>query len=175
VPDQPDRPTPASAGLGPAAVDSDQTFLLPGPVVPATAAGARWLGSSYWAEVERSTRGTVRLRCTADGLELRLLGRGPTLLRFGSPQVTVSPVAVSCTYSILGGLLAWGVGGELVLVHAGGPTWSLRTSIRGFLPRLAARPGRPSWTGFLYQQVQARLHGAIGRRYVACLIRESLR
>jgi hypothetical protein len=108
-----------------------------------------------------------------DGLELRLLGFGPTLLRFGSPRLAVSSQAVSCAYPILGGLLARGAGGELVFVHERGEAWSLRTSIRGYRPRLADRPGRSSWTGLPYRLVQARLHGAIGRRFAACLIRES--
>lgn len=155
------------------AVESEQRFPLPGPVVPCLPAGAYRLGSVYWEEVERSTRGAIRAQDDAGAVELRLLGRGPALLRFGRPQVAATASSASCSYPILGGLLARGAGGSLVFAQEGGESWSLRSTIRGFLPRLGASPGRPRWTGILYLQVQARLHRAIGRRYAARLVRES--
>jgi hypothetical protein len=154
-------------------VDSEETFALSSPVVPTTRAGASRLGSAYWREVERSTLGTVRVRGTAVSLELRVLGRGPVLLRFGVAQVEVGPTGVSCTFPILGGLLARGAGGELAFDHQRASGWQLRLAIRGFSPRLVGRRGSPSWTGLVYSQVQARLHRAIGRRYIARLARES--
>ena len=72
------------------------------------------------------------------------------------------------------GLLARGAGGELVFEQRRSPAWCVRTLVRDFSPRLAGRVGTPGWTGFIYHQVQARLHRAIGRRYVARLVRESL-
>jgi hypothetical protein len=165
-------PTPGRRPPG-LAVESEQRFPLPGPVVPATPAGARRLGSAYWEEVERSTGRAIRVRDDAGVLELRLLGRGPALLRFGPPQARATASSVSCAFPILGGLLARAEGGSLVFVQEAGEAWFLRSSLHGFLPRLGASPGRPRWTGILYLHVQARLHRAIGRRYAARLVRES--
>jgi hypothetical protein len=107
-------------------------------------------------------------------VELRLFGRAPALLGFGAPEIQVDPTAISCTYPVLGGLLAREPGGELVFEQRRSPAWCLRTLIRDFSPRLAGRAGSPGWTSFVYHQVQAQLHRAIGRRYVARLVRESL-
>ena len=62
-------------------VDSTQRALAGSLVVPGTTAGAARLGDVYWAEVVRFTRGLVRARVGVAGVELRVLGRGPTLLR----------------------------------------------------------------------------------------------
>jgi hypothetical protein len=105
------------------------------------------------------------------GVELRLLGRA-SLLRFGPPEVRAGDEVVVCRYAILGGALARVPGGAISFAQRGGRCPELRSTISGFRPRLAARPGRPSWTGALYEQVQVRLHGAVGRRYVARLVRE---
>jgi len=135
------------------------------------ASGAHRLGWAYWEEVERTTRRLVRVRATTEGVELRLLREGPVLLRFGHPDLDVRPTFVSCSYPIRGGLLARGDGGVLTLAQERAGAWCLRTSIRGFFPRLGTLPGRPAWTGFLYAHVQARLHRAVARRYVAHLVR----
>jgi hypothetical protein len=82
---------------------------------------------------------------------------------------------VSCSFEIRGGLLALDEGGTLTLVQestSGG--WRLRAAVTGFQPRLAARHGRPRWTGALYE-VQARLHAIVGRRFVARLVRGASR
>jgi len=153
------------------AVESEETFALPVPVVPMDASGAHRLGWAYWEEVERTTRRLVRARATTEGVELRLLREGPVLLRFGHPDLEVRATFVSCSYPIRGGLLARGHGGVLALAQERAGGWCLRTSIRGFFPRLGTLPGRPAWTGFLYAHVQARLHRAVARRYVAHLVR----
>jgi hypothetical protein len=155
------------------AVHSEESFSLARPVVPVTRDGAGRLGSAYWQEVERSTRGAVRARQTPGSIELCLFGRAPALLRFGAPEIRVDPTGISCTYRVLGGLLAREAGGELVFEQRRRPAWCVRTLLRDFSPRLAGRAGK-SGTGFIYHHVQARLHRAIGRRYVARLVRESL-
>lgn len=155
------------------AADSEQVFPLPAPVVPMSVAGAHRLGRAYWEEVERTTRALVRVRPARPGVELRLLRKGPVLLGFGPPEVEVGPASISCSYAVLGGLLARGEGGVLALAQERAGESRLRTSIRGFFPRLGARPGRPRWTGFLYAHVQARLHRAVGRRYAARLVRDA--
>jgi hypothetical protein len=162
------------AGPPAVAVHSEESFALARPVVPVTREGAGRLGSAYWQEVVRSTRGAVQARRTPEGVELRLFSRAPALLRFGAPEIQVDPTRVSCTYPVLGGLLARGAGGELVFEQRRGSTWCVRTLVRDFSPRLAGRAGSRGWTGFVYHQVQARLHRAIGRRYVARLVRESM-
>ena len=80
--------------------------------------------------------------------------------------------AVVCRYAILGGALARAPGGAISFAQQVGPCPELRSTISGFLPLLAARPGWPSWTGALYEQVQVRLHAAVGRRYFARLVQE---
>ncbi len=155
------------------AVDSEETFPLPDSVVPMNALGARRLGRAYWEEVEQTTRGLMSVQPADGGVELRLLRKGPLLLGFGPPELEVCPTSISCSYPILGGLLARAEGGVLVFAQEQAGPWCIRTSIRGFFPRLGVLPGRPRWTGFLYAQVQARLHRAVGRRYVARLVGEA--
>lgn len=152
------------------AVTSEQRLAIARPVVASTPGGARLLGCVYWEEVERFTRGLVRSRVYPTGVELRLLGA--LLLRFGPPEVRAAAGAVVCRYAILGGALARAPGGAISFAQQGGARPELRSTISGFLPRLAARPGRPWWTGALYEQVQVRLHGAVGRRYFARLVQE---
>jgi hypothetical protein len=148
------------------AVESEQRVDLPRPVVEFSERGAALLGSGYWSEVRRCTLGLVRQR---DGC-VRLLGRGPALLRFGEPVLEATPAFVACRYPIRGGLLARRPEGELDFVQS--PS-ELRSSIRGFFPALAAHDGEPDWTGALYTLVQSRIHVAISRRYFARLIAES--
>jgi hypothetical protein len=80
---------------------------------------------------------------------------------------------VSCRYPIEGGLLAQRPAGEILFEQTGGPVSVLRSAIRGFFPRLAARQGRPDWTGALYNRVQSRIHVAVSRRYFSRLIAEA--
>ena len=154
------------------AISSAQRAVFAEPVAPMTEEGARMLSGMYWREVERTTGGLIRARMSADGLELRLAGRGPALLRFGPGSVSAAPSAIACSHPIVGGLLARrpcglirfeqrAQGGDVLVVSA----------ISGFHPTLAARPGAPAWTGELYKRVQSRLHVAVGRRYFARLAR----
>ena len=129
------------------------------------------LGAAYWREVERLTRGFVRTRSRGGGMELRLARRGPTLLRFGPPQLTATTDAVSTTYPITGGLLARRAAGSITLsMHGGADGVELRSAIADYYPTLAARPGAPAWTGELYDQIQARIHARVSRRYFHRLI-----
>ena len=129
------------------------------------------LGAAYWREVERLTRGLVRTRAGDGGMELRVARCGPTLLRFGHPQLSVTTDAVSTTYPIAGGMLARRAAGSITLSMRGGTgRVELRSVITGYHPTLAARPGTPAWTGELYDQIQARVHARISRRYFQRLI-----
>ena len=160
---------------GEGAVESEQRVVLREPVVEFSPSGAECLGVAYWREVERVTRGLIRPRKRNDSLELRLFGRGPTLLRFGRPTFRATSTLVRCTYPIEGGLLAQRPAGEIVFAQVGGSPPMVRSTIRGFFPSLAARQGERDWTGALYSQVQSRVHVAISRRYFARLIREARR
>jgi hypothetical protein len=155
------------------AVASEQRLRVGRPVVAASAEGGLALGRVYWEEVEAFTRGLVRARTGDGGVELVLIGRA-VLLRFGPADVRVDGDSVVCRYPILGGLLARAPGGSISFSQQGGGLPELRSAIKGFLPRLAARPGRPDWTGALYAHVQARVHRAVGRRYFARLERGGL-
>ena len=155
------------------AVESEQRAALGGFVVEFSAEGAERLGSVYWREVERFTARVVQARERRGSLELRLLGRGPALLRFGAPVIEVTSTLASCRYPIEGGLLAQRPAGEIVFEQSGGPAPVLRSAIRGFFPRLAARQGRPNWTGALYNRVQSRIHVAVSRRSFSRLIAEA--
>jgi hypothetical protein len=79
--------------------------------------------------------------------------------------------AVSATYPITGGLLARRAAGSITLsMHGGADRFELRSAIAGYHPTLAARPGAPAWTGELYDQIQARVHARVSRRYFHRLI-----
>lgn len=155
------------------AVESEQRVRLSAPVVDFSIAGAEHLGRSYWNEVERVTRRLVRARQRDGRLELRMLGAGPALLRFGRPTVHATSDLAYCSYPIEGGLLAQRAAGEIIFEQVGSPAAVVRSTIRGFLPSLAARRGRPDWTGAFYNRVQSRAHVAISRRYFARLIAEA--
>lgn len=165
----------AQRQTGSGAVESTQGVLLDAPVVEFSEAGVRALGRRYWDEVERSTIGLVRARSRNGSLELRLLGRGPLLLRFASPELRVSPTLIRCTYPIAGGALAQRPQGEISFSQTAAEELELDSTIRDFYPTLAARKGGPHWTGALYNLVQSRVHIAISRRYFRRLIAEAPR
>jgi len=152
------------------AVESQQRITIDRPVVEFDAEGARRLGETYWREVERVTLGVVRMRARTGRHELRVFGRRPVLLRFGEPQLEVSNELVRCRYPIAGGALARRAEGEIDFVQRAGDPVELSTTVRDFFPALAAREGRPHWTGALYGQVQSRIHVIVSRRYFARLL-----
>jgi len=153
------------------AIDSEQRLAAPEPVVEDTEQGAAELGALYWREVERFMRGLVAANVNADGsVQLRLRLGGLVLLAFGAPELTVADDGVRCTYPIVNGFLARRPGGTISFSQEAGPPLALASAITGFVPRLAAPPGRPGWTGALYEQVQRRLHQAISRRYFDALL-----
>lgn len=154
-------------------MESEQRVALSAPVVEFSSAGAERLGRAYWREVQRVTRRLIGVRDDGHSLELRMLGSGPVLLRFGRPRFEASEALASCTYPIEGGLLASRPAGEISFAQTGGSVPTVRSTIRGFFPRLAAREGEPDWTGALYNQLQSRAHVAISRRYFASLIAEA--
>lgn len=135
------------------------------PPVPVSDAGARRLGSVYWEEVRRFSRGLVRERDRGDGPELRLAGLIP-LLRFGAPATSVSADGVECRYPIRGGLLAAGPGGFLVLRQCGRGPAELSIAVEEFHSRLAV-DGRIGVRRRLFDVLQAPLHDGIARRYLA--------
>jgi len=134
---------------------------LTGPVVEPNEEGARRLGDRYWVEVARASGGLVRPRRIRTGVELRVLGRGPVLLRLAGPEVVVDEERVSCRYRIVGGLLARAPAGVLTLTQSSS---ELRAAVTEFTPRL--RPG-------LYTHLQRRFHVAVSRRYFGALIAEA--
>jgi hypothetical protein len=140
-----------------------QRTTFPRPVVEHNSAGARRLGDLYWRELRRATLGVVRTTLRDDELEIRLLGRGPALLRFGRPQRTIDGESVSCTYPIHGGLLARAPTGSLRFTQQGLGAVAVTSAVEGFLPRL----------GVLYAPIQSRLHIALGRRYFSRLRHEA--
>jgi hypothetical protein len=127
------------------------------------------LGELYWDQLERSTFGIVRASGGLDVTELRVLGVGPALLRFGRAQHEVSPGTVTCRYPITGGLLARAPGGSISFTQAVDEGVQVRAEIDGFFPRLATRRRRRRWDGILYAHLQTRLHIAVGHRYFARL------
>jgi hypothetical protein len=146
------------------AFQSDERVHVAGPVVDFSEHGAHVLADRYWLEVWRVSRGVVRRRDTSLGLELRLLGRGPCLLRFGPAECTSDADEVRCRYPIAGGLLTRRPGGDLSLSQSGSQPTELRAAVRAFVPR---------WSGAWYEQVQLRFHVAISRRYFKRLIAEA--
>lgn len=155
------------------AVESEQRVVLRAPVVEFSVPGGEHLGRLYWREVERITGRLVRARDRQGSIELRLLGRGPAVLRFGAPTIEATTALVFCRYPIEGGLLARRPGGEIVFAQTGAGPSVVRSAIRGFFPSLASRTGSPDWTGALYNRVQSRIHVVVSRRYFARLIAET--
>jgi hypothetical protein len=153
------------------AFDSRQRVLVAEPVVEASEAGARTLGITYWRAVDRFTRGGVRASWTGEAGNLKLLG-GPTLLTFAPPQLSFESGVVSCRYAIQGGLLALRAGGSVTLAQRPeGDQQELSVTVEEYLPRLAARAGKPAWTGVLYAKGQTPFHAAVSRRYFELLLR----
>jgi hypothetical protein len=157
------------------AFESAQRIALPAPVVERSVTGAKLLGDLYWRELQRATFGVIRIRHTDNGLDIRLLGLGPALLRFGRPEHTVSSTTARSLYPICGGLLVRIPGGSISFTQTGAEIVEVSSAIAGFFPRLAARGHGRRWHGLLYLQVQARLHVALSRRYFARLWQETRR
>ena len=153
------------------AFESRQRVFVTEPAVDASEAGARTLGITYWQAVDRFTRGGIRASWSGDGGRLKLLG-GATLLTFGPAQLSFDGEVVSCRHAIEGGLLALRAGGSVTLAQRPeGDEQELSVTVEGYLPRLAARAGAPSWTGILYANVQTPFHAAVSRRYFDLLLR----
>jgi hypothetical protein len=151
--------------------ESRQRVLVAEPVVEASEAGARTLGVTYWQAVDRFSRGGIRASWTGGGGRLKLLG-GATLLTFGPPELSFDGALVSCRHAIEGGLLALRAGGSVPLAQrAEGEEQELSVTVEGYLPRLAARAGAPSWTGMLYAKRQSPFHAAVSRRCFDLLLR----
>ena len=151
--------------------ESRQRVLVVEPVVEASEAGARTLGVTYWQAVDRFTRGGVRASWRGGGGKLKLLG-GATLLTFGPPELSFDGGLVSCRHAIQGGLLALRAGGSVTLAQrAKGDQQELSVTVEGYLPRLAARTGAPTWTGMLYAKGQSPFHAAVSFRYFELLLR----
>ena len=146
------------------ATHSDERVRARRPVVEYSRAGARRLGNRYWSEVAHGSRGVVRRRDTTGGIEMRLFGFGPCLLRFGPAELDVGADIVSCRYPVRGGLLARHPGGAITLSQAGQAQPELTAAVSAFVPRLAFPP--------LYDRLQHRLHVGISRRYFRRLIAE---
>jgi hypothetical protein len=145
---------------------TEQRVRASRPVVPFTEEGARVLGRRYWLEVAGASRGLVRSCESTDRVELKILGRGPALLRFGGADVSVDEHAVSCSYRIRGGLLSLGERGTLVISQSGLEQPELRVAVEGFLARLGG--------GVIYG-LQRRAHLAVSRRYFRHLLAEAAR
>jgi hypothetical protein len=146
-------------------VHSDERVRAKHPVVAPSPAGALHLGDRYWSEVGRASRGSLRRRDTASGVDLRLFAFGPRLLRFGPPELHVSADRVSCRYPICGGLLARRPGGAITLSQRGAEAPELRATVTAFVPRLALP--------LVYDGLQHRLHVRISRRYFRRLMAEA--
>lgn len=144
--------------------ESVERVDLPRQLVAATPEGAADLAGWYWEELERSTRGLVRVRPDGPGIRL-VLGRGVTLLRFGEPEAVVSGDGVESRYPILGGALASRPGGTLTIAQRAEPGPQLEVAVAGYHPRLAGR-GLAFHRGLLYSALQAPLHRLVSRRFL---------
>jgi hypothetical protein len=146
-----------------AADGSTESVLMHRPVVARSGEGARRLGDCYWAAVAEASRGLIRPHRTGTGVELRVLGRGPVLLRMAGPETAVDARGLSCRYRIVGGLLARLPAGTLTLAQLSEPPYELRATVTEFVPRLS--------TG-LYEHLQRRIHVAVSRRFFRALLQE---
>jgi hypothetical protein len=151
------------------AVRLEQRARPPAPAVGLSEAGARELADAYWREIQSFTLGLVRARNGGDGIELRLLGRW-TLLCFGRAETLVDGSQASSRFPILGGALARAPGGSIKFAQTVAPELELRTTVDGFLPRLAGGRGRSNPAAAVCWKLQRRLHVAITRRYLMQLV-----
>ncbi len=145
-------------------VTSHEAVTAARPVVESSPQGAEALATSYWREVEATTRRLVQANAVDGCVDLRLFGRGPILIRLGRPAILAALGSVTCTYPIVGGLLVARPGGELALEQLSGNPVILRSTLTEYVPRLA---------GAFYFQVQARVHSLISRRFFARLVRDA--
>lgn len=142
--------------------ESRQRALVNTPVVEASEAGARWLGVAYWDSIARFTRGVIRADWAEGGGSLRVL-RGVVLLTFAPAELVLDEHAVSCRYTIRGGLLALRAGGSVTLAQRQvGDEYELSVTVEEYLPRLSAP---------LYGKGQSPFHAVISRRYFELLER----
>lgn len=144
---------------------SEQRVALARPAVATTDDGARQLGRRYWAEIARCTLGLVRPREGERGVRLVLAGL-VTLFRFGPAETRVGEAEVACTFRIEGGLLAARPGGSVTVVQRAKPRPELALVVAGYSPRLATGSSR-SVRRLFYTRVQAPLHDAVSRRFLA--------
>ena len=140
---------------------TEQTMTTARPIVSFSDEGARTLGRRYWLEVTRASRRLLRYRATGGGLELKVLGVGPALIRVAAVEITANRDYVKAMYRVRGGLLALGEGGTLSISQTAGQTIELRVAVQGFLAR-----GGPIYV------LQRRLHVAISRRFFQRLLSE---
>ena len=149
-----------------------QRIALAHPVVEESDRGALALADAYWSEIRRRTAGLVRVRTNALGPELRL-ARTLTLFRFGPARIAVEPGLVECRFPIVGGLLAKQEGGWLTFAQRTAPSPCLEIAIEDYLPRLSSDRRGLSVRRLVYREVQERLHGAIGQRYLERMARRA--
>lgn len=145
------------------AVESRQWIALSRELVADDDGGARELGRRYLEEVAKYSRGLVRPRRRADGIALALAGVVP-LLRFDHPELGHDNGTVECLYPIRGGLLVARPGGSLVVAQRSG--MELELVVSGYFPRLGGSVRRRSLRRALYTALQARVHRAVGRRFL---------
>lgn len=156
------------------AVESAQRLVTDRAVVDTSDDGAGDLGRLYWDTVERFWRPLVLVRRRRDGTVDLRPPLGPAYLRLGAPRLTARSGEVACRYPIEGGILARRAGGFITFRQQEDEEGvTLSSTLEGYHPTLAARPGRPGWAGVLYALGQARLHAALSRRYFDRLLRES--
>jgi len=146
-------------------VTAEQPLADGSAIVADTEAGARRLGTEYLAEIGRATRGLIKPRTHADGVDL-VLGRRVTLFAFGPPEASVDRDRTECRFEIRGGVLVGREGGRLVITQRSGSASELIVEVEEYVPRLDPTLSRSGVRGFVYRQLQERAHGAISRRFV---------
>ena len=133
------------------------------PVVASSEEGASRLGRLYFSEVQRITGGLVRPRERTGNVSLTLAGL-VDLITFGSAVPRTGRQCTECRFPIEGGLLVAYSSGSLAIVQREGGSPELGLVVTDYAPRLARRSlSRRA----LYDNVQARLHVAISRRFLA--------
>lgn len=132
-------------------------------LVPTSKEGALELGDLYLRELRRLTGTLVRTQVHAGRVFLTLAGL-VDLITLDRAVATTGHSDVECRYPIVGGVLVACPGGSLSLVQRGGARPELGLVVENYAPRLAT--GREWVRRLLYDNVQARLHAAIGNRFL---------
>ncbi|HET9121201.1 MAG TPA: hypothetical protein VFN72_11785 [Solirubrobacterales bacterium] len=132
-----------------------------------------WAARTYWRLITRFTLGLIRVASDDGDQCVVLVGRPLVLLRFHTPEYSVSEREGSVTWRIKRGILVSREGrdcGQLRLSVAeageGGTTVHVGMEVRNFYPWLRGSGPFARVGVWIYAQTQQRIHRAVTRAFL---------